>query len=205
MVVAALDYPYHGPEQIRGLAQSLGSVPAIQRGILDTPPAVSVALDWLVGRPWVDPGRVELMGLSLGVPFAAVACALDTRFRGVWLIHGQIENRTWIANRMEDRIANGSLRHAAAWLLDLLAHGASFKTGQWVDRISPRQVIVVGAMEDEQMSRDSVLELFAVASEPKEMLWSTGGHVRPGRQDVVQQLLAMARSRIVEIDAKDRP
>src|SRR5688500_6965218 len=44
MAVAALDYPYHGPEKPRGARQILQCIPAIQQGLLDTPPAVSLAL-----------------------------------------------------------------------------------------------------------------------------------------------------------------
>jgi len=198
MAVAALDYPFQGSDRISGLYQSLASVPGIQRALLDTPPAVSAVLDWLVRQPWVDPDRVELMGLSLGVPFAAVAGARDTRFRRVWLIHGQLGNRAWIANRLEERIANAALRHSAAWLIHLLAYGATFRTEQWVPQIAPREVVVIGATEDEQMSRTSVEALYAAVREPKELLWSQGPHVRPRRHEVVKQLLGMVRGRIEE-------
>ncbi|MBI4627064.1 MAG: hypothetical protein HY736_28050 [Verrucomicrobia bacterium] len=196
IVVAALDYPYRGPERPHGLLESVGSVPAIQRGLRDTPPAVSLALDWLIARPWVDAARVELMGVSLGVPFAAVAGALDDRFRRVWLIHGGVGNRAWIANRLEGRITNKPLRDMAAGLVHLLAYGSSFKTEEWAPRIAPRAVIVVGAREDEQMPRENVEQLYAAARAPKEILWSDGGHVGPNRADIVRQLLAMVRSRI---------
>jgi hypothetical protein len=196
MIVAALDYPYHGPERLSGVWQSVRSVPAMQRGLLDTPPAVSVALDWLIAQPWVDPARVELMGLSLGVPFAAVAGALDPRFRRVWLIHGQAGNRAWLANRLEGAISNRPLREFAAGVVLLLAHGASFRTDDWIGRIAPRSVIVVGATEDRQMTRAAVEQLYAAAGEPRELLWSTGGHVGPRRREIVQQLLEMVRSRL---------
>ena len=196
MIVAALDYPYHGPERLRGVWQSVRSVPAMQRGLRDTPPAVSVALDWLLAQPWVDPTRVELMGLSLGVPCATVAGALDPRLRRVWLVHGQAGNRAWLANRLEGAIRNRPLREFAAGFVLLLAHGASFRTEDWIGRIAPRSVIVVGATEDEQMTRSAVEQLYAAAGEPRELLWSTGGHVGPRRREIVQQLLEMVRSRM---------
>lgn len=200
IVVAALDYPYHGPEKPRGVAESARAIPLIQRGLLDTPPAVSVALDWLVTQPWVDRERVELMGVSLGVPFAGVAGALDERFRRVWLVHGGDDNRAWLANRLETRIGNAPLRHAAATLLHLLAHGPSFRPERWVTRIAPRTVAVVGADSDEQMPRASVEGLYALAGEPKELLWSQGGHVSTRRLDIVRQLLDLVRARIGEQD-----
>jgi fermentation-respiration switch protein FrsA (DUF1100 family) len=197
MAVAALDYPYHGPEKPRGALQILQCIPAIQQGLLDTPPAVSLALDWLVTQPWVDPARIELMGVSLGVPFVAVAGANDRRFRRVWLIHGAFNNRAWLANRLESRIENDTVRDAAAGLLLGLAHGPSFQTGEWVAKISPRPVVIIGASEDEQMPRESVEKLYDAARSPKELQWSEGGHVRPHRVEVVRQLLAMVRNRIL--------
>jgi dienelactone hydrolase len=196
MVVAALDYPYHGEERITGIYRSLASVPAMQQGLLDTPPAVFAAVDWLAQQPWVDPKQMEVMGLSLGVPFAAVAGALDPRLRRVWLVHGRVGNRAWIANRLEESIPNRFLRHTAAALVNLLAHGATFRTEKWVPKIAPRRVVVVGATEDEQMSRPSVEALYAAAGEPKEMLWSNGPHVRPRRPEVVQQILRMVQERL---------
>lgn len=198
IAVAALDYPYHGPERPRGVLQSLRTLPAAQRGILDTPPAVSVALDWLLSCDWVEPRVVELMGVSLGVPFASVAGALDGRFRRVWLVHGGAGNQEWLARRLERRIPNGPLRHLSAALLHLLAYGPSFRTESWVKRIAPRPVVVVGAREDEEMPPGSVEELFARAHEPKEILWSEGGHVRPERAPIVRELLQLVRARIKE-------
>jgi hypothetical protein len=196
MVIAALDYPYHGSERITGIYRSLASVPAMQAGLLDTPPAVFAATDWLSRQPWVDPTNIDIMGLSLGVPFAAVAGALDPRFRRVWLVHGRAGNVAWIANRLEESIPNRFLRFTAATLVNLLAHGATFRTEKWTPRIAPRRVIVIGATEDEQMSRPSVEALYHASAEPKEILWSNGPHVRPKRPEVVQQILRMVQERL---------
>lgn len=201
IVIAAIDYPYHGPEKIRGLAQSLDAIPKIRRGLLDTPPAVSLALDWLITQPWVDRESVELMGVSLGVPFAGVAGALDDRFRRVWLIHGGNDNRAWLANRLERKIGHRVLREPAATLLHALAYGPSFRPERWVPRIAPRAVVVVGADADEQMPRSSVEGLHALAGKPKELLWSEGGHVGTQRPEIVRQLLDLVRSRI---EARER-
>jgi dienelactone hydrolase len=199
VAVAALDYPYQGPEKPRGVRESLRTIPAAQQGLLDAPAAVSLALDWLLAQPWVDASRVELMGVSLGVPFAATAGALDGRFQRVWLIHGAVDNRAWIDNRLERRVPNAFLRGLASRLVHLLAYGETFKTAEWAARIAPRPVVIIGASEDEQMPRESVEALYAAAREPKELLWSAGGHVTPQRMDIVQELLAMVRARMAEV------
>jgi len=197
MVVAALDYPYQGPAKPRGW-RILSSIPAIQRGLLDTPPAVSLALDWLVDQPEVDRTRVELVGASLGVPFAAVAGALDPRFRRVWLIHGAADNRSLLEHNLRSRIASGWLRAGAANLLYLLAYGPTLEPARWVPRIAPRPVVIIGAADDERLPREKVEQLYATAGEPKELLWTQGRHIEPGRPEVLRQLLEVVRTRVLQ-------
>jgi hypothetical protein len=197
LVVAALDYPYRGPEKPRGWRQILSTIPAVQRALLDTPPAVSLALDWLVRQPEVDPAKVEIVGVSLGVPFAAVAGALDPRFRRAWLIHGGADIRRLIEHNLRIRVPNDWLRARTADLVYLLAYGPTFEPERWVPRIAPRAVVVIGAADDERLPPDKVRRLHAVAGEPKELIWTQGSHINPDRPEVVQQLLAIVRSRVL--------
>jgi dienelactone hydrolase len=163
VVVAALEYPYEGPDRPRGWTGILRAIPAIQRALFDTPAAISLALDWLVEQPWTDPTRVELVGASLGVPFAAIAGAQDPRFRRVWLIHGAAGNRRLLEYNLRPRIPNRWLRHGAANLLYLLAYGPTFEPTRWVPRIAPRAVVIIGAADDERLPRDQVQRLYDVA------------------------------------------
>ena len=196
LVVAALDYPYQGPDRVRGWRQGMTVVPLIQRGLLDTPPAISLALDWLERQPWVDRQKVEIMGVSLGAPFAAVAGALDRRFRRVWIIHGGADNRTWLEHNLRNRVKNDRLRAGVAALVYLLTYGRSFESGQWVARIAPRSLIVIGAQNDERLPRRLVERLYAAAGQPKELIWTEGGHINPDQTEVVRQLLEIVRSHI---------
>ncbi len=198
MVVAALDYPYSGPEKPRGWRQILASIPAIQRGLLDTPPAVLLALDWLAAQPWVDPARIELVGVSLGVPFAAAAGALDPRFRRVWLIHGAGDNRRLLNFNLRSRIASDWLRAGTADLLYLLAYGPTLEPTRWVPRIAPRPVVFVVAADDERLPWELVEELYQAAGQPKEIVWTQGRHIEPERTAVLRQLLDTVRSRVLE-------
>jgi dienelactone hydrolase len=205
MVVAALNYPYDGPAKPRGWRQTLGTIPAAQQALLDTPPAVSLALDWLVEQPWVDRTRVELVGASLGVPFATVAGALDPRFRRVWLIHGAADNRDLFEHNLRSRIANGWLRAGAADLLYLLAYGPTLEPARWVPRIAPRPVVIIGATDDERLPRANVEMLYAAAGQPKELLWTQGRHIEPSRPEVLRQLLAVVRTRVLQAPASAPP
>jgi dienelactone hydrolase len=202
MAVAALNYPYDGPARPRGWRQILGAIPAARRALLDTPPSVSLALDWLVAQPWVDRTRMELVGASLGVPFAAVAGAQDPRFRRVWLIHGAAGNRDLFEHNLRSRIGRGWLRAGAADLLYLLAYGPTLEPARWVPRIAPRPVVIIGAIDDERLPRANVERLYAVAGKPKELLWTEGRHIEPSRPEVLRQLLDTVRSRVLEDPAE---
>ncbi|HET9005015.1 MAG TPA: hypothetical protein VFN39_13510, partial [Gemmatimonadaceae bacterium] len=79
VIVAALSYPFNGdprPDAVTFLLQ----IPRIRAAFLDTPPAVMLALDYLMRMPDVDRSRVEAIGVSLGAPFVCIAGALDHRF-----------------------------------------------------------------------------------------------------------------------------
>ena len=197
-IMVAIDYPYHGPVKIRSTASFIRGIRAVQEALLDTPPAASLVLDWLATQPWADLARAELVGVSFGVPFGAVAGALDTRFGRVWLIHGGAGNRGWIEHNLGERIPQDWLRPFVASLVHLLVYGNSFDTEDWVARIAPRPVVVIGARDDERLPEHKVKRLYAAARQPKELLWTEGGHVDTRRPDLVQALLEIVRSRTDE-------
>ena len=199
VATVAIDYPYHGSTDVRSGASFFRSIRDIQRALLDTPPAASLVLDWLESEPWADTGRAELVGVSFGAPFVAVAGALDERFRRVWFIHGGAGNRGWIEHNLGERIPQAWLRPLVASFVHLLAYGNSFDTEAWVARIAPRPVVIIGARDDEQLPEHKVAKLYAAANEPKELLWTDGGHVDPRRADIVRALLEIVHERV------DRP
>ena len=125
---AAIDYPYDGSEDLVGFWKSIAAIPDVQRAFLDSPPAVSLAVTWLLQQDWVDPGRVELAGVSLGVPFATAAGALDERFARVWMLHGGGDNVSWVSHNARRHIDNEVLRHLTARTVLFIVHGRSFET-----------------------------------------------------------------------------
>jgi dienelactone hydrolase len=168
--IVALDYPYDGPQRTRGFFASLAVVPNVRQAFLDTPPAISLALDWLWEQPWVDRDRVVLAGASLGVPFAATAAARDRRLAGLTLVHGAADNRLWLETNIADRLRPAWLRPGVA-------------------AVSPRPVLIVGAREDERIPAGQTELLYESAGEPKKLRWTDGRHVQPGRTEVIEQLM----------------
>ena len=192
--VVGIDYPYDGPEKVRGLSQSLGAIPAARRAFLDTVPGVSVLLDWLVEQAWVDPGRIIVVGGSLGVPFAASAAAFDERITGAMLVHGAADNRLWLEAQVERRIETGWLHYPLSVVLHWLAYGPVHDTLRNVGRIAPRPLVIVGARDDERTPAGQTELLYELAGEPKRLRWTEGLHIEPDRSEIIAELLSIADS-----------
>ncbi|MEJ2514276.1 MAG: hypothetical protein P8080_01795 [Gammaproteobacteria bacterium] len=197
IAVLALDYPYRGDDDFGTLSSFLWNVGSLQRGLLDTPPALMLGLDWLLEQPWIDPRRVELVGVSLGTPFATVAGAVDDRFARVWIIHGGADVRRWIEDNLDRVLPQAWLRAPASWFLYAVAYGPSFRPEKWVGQISPRPVVLVGARQDERLAPEQVQALYDAAGQPRELVWMGGPHVNTGRPEIVGALLEIVRSRML--------
>lgn len=197
VVLAAIDYPYRGKPSTKGAWEGLRAVPHVQRATLDAPAALSLAASWLAAQPWVDPQRIELVGVSLGVPFAAAAGAVDPRFSKVWLLHGGGDNVSWADHAGREEIENATLRRLVARLLLLAIHGNSFDTPAWVRRTAPRPVTIVLARDDDYVSPEAQAPLVALAEEDHvELVWTDGQHIRGGRNAELSQLLDIVLGRV---------
>lgn len=194
----ALDYPYEGDQELDAFWESLTAIPGIQQAFLDSPPAMSLALDWAQTQDWFDAGNVELVGASLGVPFTAVAGALDTRFTRVWLLHGGAKNVPWVMYVGRRYVENEFLRGLLARAALLLVYGNSFETLDWIPGIAPRPLVIVAAKDDDFVPPEAQQPFVeaALASEHIEIVWTDGRHIRPTRRDELQQLLDIVLSRI---------
>jgi len=193
----ALDYPYRGDQELDAFWESITAIPAIQQAFLDSPPAMSLAVDWLQQQSWFDRDNVELVGASLGVPFTAVAGALDERFTRVWLLHGGATNVPWVMHVGRRYVENEFLRGILARGALLLVYGNSFEAIDWIPEIAPRPLIIVAAKNDDFVPPEAQ-EPFIEAAESEfvEIVWTDGRHIRPTRQNELQQLLDVVLSRI---------
>ncbi|MGI9270602.1 MAG: hypothetical protein ACR2QT_02410 [Woeseiaceae bacterium] len=186
--VVGVDYPYDGPDKVKGLIPIARTIPLARQAFLDTVPALSLVLDWLAGQAWVDKNRIVLVGASLGVPFAAKAAARDKRITGLMLVHGAADNRLWAEVQVARRVDVELLHYPLSNVLNWLAYGPIFDTGANVAELSPRPVLIVGAREDERTPAGQQELLFAAAHEPKRLRYSDGKHVQPNRVDIILEL-----------------
>ena len=193
--IVALSYPYAGNHKAKGF-ELLRSLPAIRGALLDTPPAIGLALDWLLAQPWVDRLQVELVGVSLGAPFVCIAGALDERVTRVWSVHGAGDPYALLEHALARKIGFTPLRVAAASMVNVLASGSQIAPERWVAGISPRPFVMINASEDERLPRAAVERLYDAAREPKEIHWLPGRHVGPKRKEIVAELVGRVLDRV---------
>jgi len=176
VVVAAMSYPFTGNPR-PDAATFLREIPKIRTAFLDTPPAILLALDYLLRAPGVDSLRVEAIGVSLGAPFVCIAGAIDPRITRVWAVHGSGGSYQPLEANMRRNIRFTPLRMLAAAIANVIIAGPRLDPTRWVGRIAPRSFIMINALDDERLPRSTVDALYQAAGEPKEQLWMTGVHV----------------------------
>lgn len=194
VVVAAMSYPYDGSPKPDALT-FLKDIPRIRQAFLDTPPALMVALDYLLQRPEVDPTQVEAIGVSLGAPFVVIAGALDQRFTRVWALHGSGGSYAPLEAQMRREIPFAPLRVIAAGVANLIINGPRLDPVRWAPRIAPRPFVMVNASDDERLPRKAVESLYASARDPREIIWMSGAHIRAD-QETISRLLEIVMTRI---------
>ncbi len=187
-VVASLAYPFEGDHDAKGLAV-VAQVPAIRRAFYDTPPAVSLALDYLLADATIDRARVELVGASFGAPFATIAAARDRRVSRLWLAHGGGRPLLMIERGLERDLPFAPLRWPVAVIANVLASGPRFAPERFVGRVAPRPVVMLNATDDERIPRGSVDALWEAVGQPREQVWLPGLHMQGSRPEVLRALV----------------
>jgi pimeloyl-ACP methyl ester carboxylesterase len=198
--VAALSYPF---EEIpyRDWLPLLRALPDIQRGILDTPSAVLLALDYLLGREDLALRHVELVGVSFGAYLVAVPAALDPRVDRLWLVHGSGAPAEVIAYGLEGRLPLDALCDPLGRFLAAIAGAAHLTPERWVQRVPPRPLVVINAADDESLPATAVRRLHEALPAGTEVLWTPGDHVHPKRPEIMDRLSDMIRERVLAITA----
>lgn len=195
--IVGVDYPYDGPDKVKGVIPIAKTIPMARQAFRDTVPAVSLILDWLVEQAWVDKKRIILVGASLGVPFAATAAARDQRITGLMLVHGAADNRLWMEVQVARRIDTELLHYPLATILNWLAYGPVLDTSKYVAAVSPRPVLIIGARDDERTPAGQTEMLFDAARDPKRLRWTDGQHIQPNRKEILEQLLRIVDEELI--------
>ena len=114
---------------------------------------MSRSYDLLVSERQVDGKRVALMGASRGAIVASIAGAIEGRFAAVVMAFGG----------HFDALETSHLPAACP--------------ANYIGRIAPRPLLMINGVDDSDMIRDrSVEPLFKLARQPKQIIWTPGGH-----------------------------
>ncbi len=172
IVMLALDYPYEGRTSKLGVWEFLGSVPRIRRAVLDTAPAAMMAVDYLLERDDVDPGRIIVIGGSLGAFFVPAHAAIDDRPAAAVMIYGAGDIESLLKGSHDiPRL----LARPAAWLGAVLL--SPVEPLKYVGDISPRPLLMINGIADPRIPPRCSRLLHDAAKEPKTVKWLDTGHV----------------------------
>ena len=195
VICVSISYPYHGTKNIERLG-FLNNLRELQQVVKDTPPALMLTLDYVLSQPYSDTSQVELLGVSFGAYFISIPAVLDQRVTRVWVAHGGAEPiKVMIHNyfKESDRsLFNKFLTHMVGYAIG----SQHVDPEKWVGRISPRPVIIINAENDKTFPASSVAALHDAARQPKQIIWTRGVHVTPGRKEVVKQISDIILNRI---------
>jgi hypothetical protein len=185
LVVMALDYGWREPFAIASVPDFGRTLPRVWAASRDVVPGLLLAVELLMLEPPVDPDRVAVVGVSYGSYFALAAGALEPRVRQVFLLQGgapidetlAINAAFWQAP-LPPRILG--------WLGNQLF--LPFRPDRWVPRISPRAVTFVASRQDDMLPARGVERVFALAGEPRELLWVDLPHAHRDATTVIPEL-----------------
>ncbi len=197
-IFLTLDYPYEGPKSFKGL-QIVRHVPRIRRALFDGVEATRLSIDYLERQPGVDTRRIILLGGSVGAFYVIDAGAADPRPAAVIAFMGGgrftllLDWNLRHGGHVSSRILSAPL----AWFTALLIR--PLEPTRLVGHISPIPYIQVNATEDERIPAASAQALYDASRSPREMVWIPAVHVLPHRDEVIEQLMTVARRELSEL------
>jgi fermentation-respiration switch protein FrsA (DUF1100 family) len=86
------------------------------------------------------------------------------------------------------------LRRPTAWIA--MRPFAEFAAERNIARIAPRPIVMVNGIDDPQMPRRAVEELYNAARRPKTLIWLRTGHLMPDDSALVRALVDTTLARL---------
>ena len=190
VVLVAPQYPRVGA---KGIWQSLQLPYAVRDAAYRSVAGGMLATSFLEQTEGLDLARLTVIGSSIGIAFATLHGALDERVPRVVLIHGGGDFPK-IIRFMERHRGRRWSGEAKALLAEVVAD--TFDPIHWVHRISPRELILIGARDDTYFPTATTLDLYGRAGEPKSLIWTDTAHVRSRHSETVKQILELVDQRL---------
>jgi dienelactone hydrolase len=192
-VIISPDYP----STVRGQRwEGLGllrALPRVRPAAFDSVAQTLLLLDYLERRPDVDPRRLFLVGSSMGAPVVTVAGGVDPRPAAVVVLYGGGRLPELIAHTLEHPAQPRPYPHWAAVLTSqtLTWLFAPLAPERYAPAITPRRFLMINAVGDTLVPRESVLALYEAARPPKELIWIEGEHIHPDETTLIARVGAL--------------
>jgi len=175
----ALDAAYHG-ERAAGKQPLYGAnFHRLRDGYMQTVVDYRRALDYLLTRPEIDASRITLIGMSMGAIMGAVLAGVEERIKCPVLLvggadRGLMSRVSQIPVWKQIRAENPNLDFDEISRVMAPADPLNF-----VDKISPRPVLMINGTKDELVPVAANKLLHSTAREPKKIVWLESGHTLP--------------------------
>lgn len=178
----ALDAAYHG-ERAPGKQSMYGTTFfRLRDGYMQTVVDYRRALDYLETRSDIDAKRITLIGVSMGALMGSVLGGVDSRIKCPVLLvggadRGMMTRLSQIDVWKKIRAENPKLDFDEISRIMAPADPLNF-----VDKISPRPVLMINGTKDEIVPVEANKLLQRTAKEPKKIVWLESGHSLPRDQ-----------------------
>lgn len=183
LVVCAVQYPYERPrtvlEYLKWPSTTRASAYRVVAGGM-------LATTYLIDRENYDPSRLIVVGASLGSFFGTIHGALDPRIAKTLVVHGGGGFSDMIKSYKRLREKGRPVR-LYAWLGETVF--GTFDPLRYVDRISPREVVILATRHDKYFSPESSQALYDRAKDPKKIFWMETAHVKSEKSEIVESIL----------------
>ena len=175
----ALDAAYHG-ERAPGKQPMYGTnFYRLRDGYMQTVIDYRRALDYLSTRDDIDARRVTLIGVSMGGIMGAVLAGVEPRIKCPVLLvagadRGLMSRISQIAVWKKIRAENPGIDFDELSRIMAPADPLNF-----VDKISPRPVLMINGTQDDIVPVEANKLLHSTAKQPKTIIWLESGHSLP--------------------------
>lgn len=142
------------------------------------------AYDLLKSAPFVDHGRIAIVGESLGGRIGIITAALDRNIEGVLAISASGFDFEQTNDTKVDRFLK------------------SIDANHYVDLITPRKIVMMHNAQDKIIPLDAALKTFSLAEEPKQMIVVNDTGCNHGYCDSMYDGLVEALDYIIDIRSK---
>ena len=172
--------PHYGPRRAKDRAKKEELLaPDLDRSFANLRQAVKDvrrAGDWLASRPWIEPSRVGIVGISLGAVVGSLSAGVDDRFgRSVFIIGGGDLAGIVFHGSKETAAQKKKLEEAGVTPDRFRELGRDVDPLTFAGRLRPEEVLMINAESDEVIPKESTLRLHEAAGRP-ELRWFKGGH-----------------------------